>query len=74
VIDAHLKVLNNTLLILCAMKLYERYSKFRDPAALKEGIVRSVYASMALETRLSPTSGLENVMTSNAVSPMLGQR
>jgi len=33
------------------MKLYERYSKFRDPAALKEGVVRSVYASMALENQ-----------------------
>ena len=33
------------------MKLHERYSKFRDPAALKASVVRSVYASMALENQ-----------------------
>jgi hypothetical protein len=33
------------------MKLHERYSKFNDPTALKTGVVRSVYASMALENQ-----------------------
>lgn len=33
------------------MKLRERYQQFRDPAVVKANIVRSVYASMALENQ-----------------------
>lgn len=33
------------------MKLHERYRQFRDPAEIKANIVRSVYASMALENQ-----------------------
>lgn len=33
------------------MKLHERYQQFRDPAIVKANIVRSVYASMALENQ-----------------------
>ena len=33
------------------MKLRERYRQFQDPAVVKANIVRSVYASMALENQ-----------------------
>ncbi|MDO7877232.1 hypothetical protein Q5H93_20975 [Hymenobacter sp. ASUV-10] len=33
------------------MKLRDRYRQFRDPAVVKANIVRSVYASMALENQ-----------------------
>ena len=40
------------------MKLHERYRQFRDQAVVKANIVRSVYASMALENQ---TVSLERI-------------
>ena len=41
------------------MKLHERYQQFRDQAVVKANIVRSVYASMALENQTVPMERLE---------------
>ena len=40
------------------MKLREKYSQLRDPAFVKDMVVRSVYASMALENQ---TVSLEKI-------------
>ena len=41
------------------MKLHERHQQFRDPAVVKASILRSVYASMALENQTVPLERLE---------------
>ena len=41
------------------MKLRERYRQLQDPAVVKAMVVRSVYASMALEDQTVPMARLE---------------
>lgn len=56
------------------MKLYEQYSKFRDPAMLKASVVRSVYASMALENQTVSQSRISELYDQKQFSMQLGQR
>jgi hypothetical protein len=41
------------------MKLRERYRQLQDPAVVKAMVVRSVYASMALENQTVPLDRVE---------------
>lgn len=41
------------------MKLWERYRQLQDPAVVKAMVVRSVYASMALEEQTVSAERLE---------------
>lgn len=41
------------------MKLRERYRQLQDPAVVKAMVVRSVYASMALEEQIVSVERLE---------------
>jgi hypothetical protein len=44
---------------LAAMKLRDRYPQLQAPAVVKAMVVRSVYASMALEDQAVPLARLE---------------
>ncbi len=46
------------------MKLRDRYPHLQNPAVVKAMVVRSVYASMALEDQTVPVERLEELYTS----------
>lgn len=62
--------------LLSIMKLHERYRKFNDPAALKISVIRSVYASMALENQTVSQSRLGELYDQqrNNLVAQLGER
>ncbi|SMC00633.1 hypothetical protein SAMN00120144_4075 [Hymenobacter roseosalivarius DSM 11622] len=51
------------------MKLRDRYPQLQDPAVVKAMVVRSVYASMALENQLVPLHRIEALYDQTAVLP-----
>ena len=55
------------------MKLRERYPQLQDPAVVKAMVVRSVYASMALENQTVSVQRLEELyeLTQPAPTPLL---
>ena len=56
------------------MKLRERYQQFRDPAVVKANIVRSVYASMALENQTVSLERLSELYEQQQREKALHQR
>jgi hypothetical protein len=46
-------------MLFAAMKLRNRYPQLQDPAVVKAIVIRSVYASMALENQTVPLARLE---------------
>ena len=54
------------------MKLRERYRQLQDPAVVKAMVVRSVYASMALENQIVPLARLEALYEQMAPTPPTG--
>ncbi|MBD2767415.1 hypothetical protein IC235_05870 [Hymenobacter sp. BT664] len=59
-------------ILLFAMKLRERYRQLQDPAVVKAMVVRSVYASMALEDQAVPLARLEALYEQTAPIPPAG--
>ena len=51
------------------MKLRERYLQLQDPAVVKAMVVRSVYASMALENQTVPLARIEALYEQTATTP-----
>ena len=51
------------------MKLRERYRQLQDPAVVKAMVVRSVYASMALENQTVSVARLEALYEQTATTP-----
>jgi hypothetical protein len=51
------------------MKLRERYRQLHDPAVVKAIVVRSVYASMALEDQTVSVARLEALYEQTAPTP-----
>ena len=56
-----------------AMKLYERYRQFSDPKVVKANIVRSVYASMALENQTVSMERIGELYDQQRQDTKLGQ-
>ncbi|GAA3990689.1 hypothetical protein GCM10022407_38960 [Hymenobacter antarcticus] len=54
------------------MKLRERYRQLQDPAVVKAMVVRSVYASMALEDQTVPVARLEALYEQTGLRPPAG--
>ena len=54
------------------MKLRERYRQLQDPAVVKAMVVRSVYASMALEDQTVSVARLEDLYDQTAPTPPTG--
>lgn len=54
------------------MKLRERYRYLQDPAVVKAMVVRSMYASMALEDQTVPLARLEALYEQTAPTPPAG--
>ena len=54
------------------MKLRERYPQLQDPAVVKAMVVRSVYASMALENQTVSLARLEALYEQTAPMPAAG--
>ena len=54
------------------MKLGERYRYLQDPAVVKAMVVRSMYASMALEDQTVPLARLEALYEQTAPTPPAG--
>lgn len=54
------------------MKLRDRYRQLQDPAVVKAMVVRSVYASMALENQTVPLARLEALYEQTAPTPPTG--
>ena len=54
------------------MKLRDRYRQLQDPAVVKAMVVRSVYASMALEDQTVPLARLEALYEQTAPTPPAG--
>ena len=55
-----------------AMKLRDRYRSLQDPAVVKAMVVRSVYASMALEDQIVSLERLETLYEQSAPAPSAG--
>ena len=51
------------------MKLRDRYRSLQDPAVVKAMVVRSVYASMALENQPVPLARLEALYEQTTPAP-----
>jgi hypothetical protein len=51
------------------MKLRDRYRQLQNPAVVKAMVLRSVYASMALENQTVPMERLEALYTQTEPSP-----
>ena len=51
------------------MKLRERYPQLQNPAVVKAMVVRSVYASMALENQTVPLVRVEALYEQTAPTP-----
>ena len=54
------------------MKLRERYRQLQDPAVVKAMVVRSVYASMALENQTVSLARIEALYEQTGVTPPAG--
>ena len=54
------------------MKLRERYRQLQDPAVVKAMVVRSVYASMALENQIVSLARLEALYEQTGPTPPAG--
>lgn len=54
------------------MKLRERYRQLQDPAVVKAMVVRSVYASMALENQTVSLARIEALYEQTGVTPSAG--
>jgi hypothetical protein len=54
---------------LIAMKLRDRYRQLQDPAVVKAMVVRSVYASMALENQTVSVERLEALYEQTGSTP-----
>ena len=54
------------------MKLRDRYRQLQDPAVVKAMVVRSVYASMALEDQTVPLARLEALCEQTGPTPPTG--
>ena len=54
------------------MKLRDRYPQLQDPAVVKAMVVRSVYASMALENQTVSLDRLEALYEQTASMPPAG--
>jgi len=54
------------------MKLRERYRQLQDPAVVKAMVVRSVYASMALENQIVSLARIEALYEQTGVTPPAG--
>ena len=57
---------------LYSMKLRERYRQLQDPAVVKAMVVRSVYASMALENQTVSLARIEALYEQTGVTPPAG--
>ena len=57
---------------LYSMKLRERYRQLQDPAVVKAMVVRSVYASMALENQTVSLACIEALYEQTGVTPPAG--
>ena len=55
-----------------SMKLRERYPQLQNPALVKAMVVRSVYASMALEDQTVPLARVEALYEQTAPTPPAG--
>ena len=53
------------------MKLRDRYPPLQDPAVVKARVIRSVYASMALENQAVSLARLEALYAQTAPAPSL---
>ena len=51
------------------MKLRDRYHQLQDPAVIKAMVLRSVYASMALENQTVPMERLEALYAQTGSQP-----
>ena len=51
------------------MKLRDRYRQLQNPAVVKAMVLRSVYASMALENQTVPMERLEALYAQTGSSP-----
>jgi len=51
------------------MKLRDRYQQLQDPAVVKAMVLRSVYASMALENQTVSMERLEALYTQTSSQP-----
>jgi hypothetical protein len=51
------------------MKLRDRYRQLQDPAVVKAMVLRSVYASMALENQTVPMERLEALYAQTGAQP-----
>ncbi len=56
-----------------AMKLRERYRQFSDPKVVRANIVRSVYASMALENQTVSVERIGELYDQQRQETKLGQ-
>ena len=54
------------------MKLRERFRQLQDPAVVKAMVVRSVYATMALENQTVPLARLEALYEQTVPTPPAG--
>ena len=54
------------------MKLRERFRQLQDPAVVKAMVVRSVYATMALEDQTVPLARLEALYEQTVPTPPAG--
>ena len=54
------------------MKLRDRFRHLQDPAVVKAMVVRSVYASMALEDQTVSLARLEALYEQTAPTPLTG--
>lgn len=54
------------------MKLRDRYPQLQDPAVVKRMVLRSVYASMALEDQTVPLARLEALYEQTGPRPPAG--
>ncbi|MBO3273221.1 hypothetical protein [Hymenobacter defluvii] len=52
------------------MKLRDRYQQLQNPALIKAMVVRSVYASMALENQTVPLERLEALYEQTQTTPL----
>jgi hypothetical protein len=55
-----------------AMKLRDRFRQLQDPAVVKAMVVRSVYASMALENQTVSLDRLEALYDQTGPTPPVG--
>ena len=54
------------------MKLRDRYPQLQDPAVLKRMVLRSVYASMALENQTVSMARFESLYEQTGSTPPAG--